>query len=138
MQSWPSGGIDGAGERGKFEGARHADDRGLRFDSAVDEQHREEFRAAEAEVYQRVVERPHLGVEQPEQRDRGRVDRVRNPRERVGDRRGIFLLGNWISGGVSGGAWWDWDEVGVKESILRGRWVRMRRVTLERRRQGGF
>ena len=42
--------------------------------------------------------------------------------------------------GLRGWAWWVWDELGVKESILRGRRVRMRLGTWgaeQRRRIGG-
>ena len=56
-------------------------------------EHAQEVGLVEADLQHLVVERAHLGIEQPDLGEGGGVDRMRDPGERLGDGGGIFLLG---------------------------------------------
>ena len=90
-------GVDGAVEGRRGEVADDADDAGLRAGAAVVPEDAEEVGLVEADLDHLVVERPHLGVGQPDLGQRRGVRRVRDPGEGVGDGSGVFLLGQLVA-----------------------------------------
>ena len=91
------GGIDGAVEGRRSEIASDADDAGLRAGAAMVPEDAEQIRLIEADLHHLVVERAHLGVEEPDLGKGGGVDRMGNPGERLGDGRRVFLPGQLIA-----------------------------------------
>ena len=79
------GRIHGAVQRWKIEGPGDADDGRLRLFSAVVEHHTKKFWIIEADVDERVTERPESRPEQPDLRHCGRIGRVWYPGQRLRD-----------------------------------------------------
>ena len=59
---------------------------------ALVQQDKKDFGPVVAQMNQRVIERPHLRIRQPHLSRARSVDRMRNPGQRLGYRRGIFFL----------------------------------------------
>ena len=90
------GRIHCAVQRREIKGPRHADDGGLKPRGPLVEAHDEKLGAIKTDVDQRVVERAEFRIEQPDLRKRRGVYRMRQPRQRLGDRRRIFFFGQEI------------------------------------------